>query len=101
MPRSAPSFSHSAHFSGLPAVANTRWPKARAIWIAVTPMPLLPPCTSSVSPAASLARSNTLIHTVKNVSGSEAASTMLEPLGHGKALPRGRDAVLRVAASGR
>src|SRR6267154_545107 len=33
-------------------------------------MPLAPPCTSNVSPAMSLARSNTLLHTVKNVSGS-------------------------------
>jgi hypothetical protein len=40
--------------SSLPAVANTRWPSAVANWIAVVPMPELPPCTSSVSPALRL-----------------------------------------------
>jgi hypothetical protein len=41
--RLAPSFSQAAHLSAEPAVTNTRWPNARAIWIAVTPMPLDPP----------------------------------------------------------
>jgi len=41
--RSAPSCRHTAHLSELPAVAKTRAPKARASWIAVVPMPLLPP----------------------------------------------------------
>ena len=49
----------------LPAVANTGWPRAVASWIAVTPMPELPPCTSRVSPGARRARSNTLLQTVK------------------------------------
>ena len=40
----------AAHFSSLPAVAITVAPQALASWIAVTPMPLVPPWTSSVSP---------------------------------------------------
>jgi hypothetical protein len=70
--------------SALPAVAMTRASKARASWMAVTPMPLLPPCTSSVSPAARPARMKTLDHTVKNVSGRPAASTALQPRGTGR-----------------
>ncbi|CFP64694.1 Uncharacterised protein [Bordetella pertussis] len=38
---------------------------ARASWMAVVPMPLAPPCTSSASPAARRPRSNTLLQTVK------------------------------------
>src|SRR5436309_3362686 len=48
---------HAATFSPLPAVANTRSPVAAAIWIAVTPMPELPPSTSSVSLGAGLDKS--------------------------------------------
>ena len=84
MARSAPSSSQAAHFCGLPAVASTLWPKAFAIWIAVTPMPEDPPCTSRLSPGARRARSNTLLQTVKNVSGSDAASTGERPLGMGR-----------------
>ena len=35
--RSAPSFSQKAHFPAVRAVANTRAPKACAIWMAVVP----------------------------------------------------------------
>src|SRR5262245_25497911 len=52
-------------------------------------MPLLPPCTSRVSPGASLPRSNTLIQTVKNVSGSDAACIKLQPFGSGRQWPAG------------
>ncbi len=81
---SAPSFRQASHLSSLPAVTMTLAPSALAIWIAVTPMPLEPPWISSVSPGWSLTRSNTLLHTVKKVSGSEAASTSLRPLGTGR-----------------
>ncbi len=54
MPRSAPSSSQARHLSALPAVANTRCPMAVASWIAVTPMPEVPPCTSRVSPSREL-----------------------------------------------
>ena len=64
-----------------PAVARTRAPKARASWIAVVPIPLVPPWTSSVSPSRSPPRSNTLAHTVKNVSGTAAAWTTSRPSG--------------------
>ena len=86
---SAPSATQAAHFSSLPAVANTVAPRALAIWIAVTPMPLVPPCTSRVSPGCSRARSNTLLQTVKKVSGRLAASTSLRPCGHRQALGAG------------
>src|SRR5256885_11134127 len=45
-------------------------PRAWASGMAVTPMPLLPPCTSRVSPACKAPRSNTLLQTVKKVSGN-------------------------------
>ena len=86
---SAPSFRQASHLSSLPAVAMTLAPSALAIWIAVTPMPLVPPWISRVSPGCSRTRSNTLLHTVKKVSGSEAASTSLRPLGTGRHWPTG------------
>src|SRR5690242_235917 len=63
MARSAPSLRQASHFSGVPAVTMTRAPNALPSWIAVVPIPDEPPCTSSVSPAASLPRSNTLCQT--------------------------------------
>ncbi len=85
MPRVAPSFSQAWHLSRLPAVAKIApAPKARASWIAAVPIPLEPPWMSMASPGRSLPRSNTLCHTVKKVSGSAAASTMLKPLGTGR-----------------
>ena len=39
------------HFSAEPAVAITLAPNALASWIAVVPMPLVPPCTRNHSPA--------------------------------------------------
>jgi NADPH2:quinone reductase len=43
--------------------------KALTSCIAVVPMPLVPPCTSSVSPGCNCARSKTLLQTVEKVSG--------------------------------
>jgi len=71
--------------AGLPAVAKIGFaPNARASMIAVVPMPLEPPWISTDWPAASRPRSNRLCHTVKKVSGSAAASTMLNPAGTGR-----------------
>ena len=84
MASSAPSRSQAAHFSAEPAVANTRAPNARANWIAVVPMPLDPPWISTDSPDVRWARSKTLLHTVKKVSGSAAALTKLMPAGTGR-----------------
>jgi hypothetical protein len=67
----------------------TRAPWALASWIAVTPMPLEPPCTSSVSPAASRAIWNTFCQTVKKVSGRLAASIIDSPCGRGRHWPAG------------
>jgi hypothetical protein len=64
-------------------------PNALPSWIAVTPMPLVPPCTSSHSPAARRPRSNTLDQTVKKFSGSAAASMSLKPAGTGSIWPTG------------
>ncbi|MNV81913.1 hypothetical protein D3C71_1756100 [compost metagenome] len=80
----APSARQLSHLASVPAVTITFAPQARASWIAVTPMPLLPPCTSSVSPGCSAPRWNTLLQTVKKVSGSEAASTSDRPRGTGR-----------------
>src|SRR6516165_967708 len=55
-----------------------------ASWIAVTPMPLDPPCTRNTSPGWRCMRSNTLVHTVQNVSGRPPASTRLTPAGTGR-----------------
>jgi hypothetical protein len=52
---SAPSAFAAAVFSGPREVAMTRAPAALAIWMAVTPMPLVAPWISRVSPAFSAA----------------------------------------------
>jgi hypothetical protein len=70
--------------AALPAVMITRASQALASMMAVVPMPLEPPCTSSVSPRCRRARSNTFIHTVKKVSGSAAASSRLSLPGTGR-----------------
>ena len=64
-------------------------------------MPLLPPWTSRVSPGARRARSNTLIQTVKNVSGSERRFSQAPSLRDRQAVAGRRDAELGVAAAGR
>ena len=76
-------------------------PKCRAIWIAVSPMPLVPPWISTVSPRRSRPRSTRLFQTVKNVSGRLAASITVKPRGDRQAESRGRRAVLRVTAARR
>jgi NADPH2:quinone reductase len=68
---SAPSLTQASHLSSVPAVTITLAPSALAIWMAVTPIPLVPPWISKVSPACNRPRSNTLLHTVKKVSGSD------------------------------
>ena len=57
--------------------------------IAVVPIPLDPPWTRKRLTLAAPPRSNTLVHTVKSVSGSAAASTIVEPFRHRQALPAG------------
>ena len=85
MPRTAPRRSQKRALSALPAVAYTLAPQAAASWIAVVPMPLVPPWTRTVSPALHPPRSNRLVHTVKNVSpGTAAASTRVIFLGIGR-----------------
>ena len=49
--------------------------------MAAVPIPLEPPCTSNDSPACKRPRSNTLVQTVKKVSGIPAASAAVIPVG--------------------
>ena len=86
MARSAPSSVQAWHFSSEPAVTTTTAPKALPSMMAVVPMPLDPPWTSSVSPSFRRPRSKTLVHTVKKVSGIAAASLKERPGGTGSAL---------------
>ena len=65
----------------------------------MVPIPDEPPCTSSVSPTASLPRSNTLCQTVKNVSGIAAASTIDRLAGAGSAWLAESQAIFGVAAA--
>ncbi len=68
----------------MPAVAKTRLPWATASWMAIVPMPELPPCTRKVSPgtsAAAGARSSTIDQTVQATSGSAAALIRSRPAG--------------------
>ena len=73
----------AAHFFSPPAVAITSAPNARPSMIAVEPIPLVPPCTSSVSPAVRCARRNTMSQTVNMFSGKVAASIALQRPGIG------------------
>ena len=67
-----------------PTVANTREPRTLASWMAVVPIPLVPPWISRVSPGCSRALSKTLLQTVKKVSGSAAACCRFSPPGMGR-----------------
>ncbi len=89
MPTSAPSSAQRASFSALPAVTSTRAPTAFASWIAIVPIPLAPPCSSTVSAGRRCATMNRLDHTVAVTSGSAAASSRLTPLGTGNSWPTG------------
>ena len=69
-------------------VSPNRLPSA----IAIVPMPLVPPWTSTVSPSAAKPRSNRLVHTVNSVSGIAAASTIVSASGTGRHGPTGATA---------
>ena len=68
--------------------------------IAIVPIPLVPPWTSSVSPSRAQPRSNTLCHTVNSVSGIAAASASDSAVGHRQAVARVGQAVFGIAAAG-
>ena len=72
---SAPRARAAAVLSAPREVAITVAPAALAIWMAVTPMPLVAPWISRFWPAFSPPASNTLAKTVKTVSGRTAACT--------------------------
>ena len=84
MATSAPNLIHADTFFSLPAVAKTREPILFASWIAVVPIPEEPPWTKKRSPAFSLPRTITFDHTVKKVSGKQAACFNEKPSGIGK-----------------
>ena len=67
----------------------TRAPNALASWIAIVPIPLLPPCTSSISPSARPASWKTLEYTVHAVSGNAAAMDVSTLPGTGSSCPAG------------
>ena len=57
--------------------------------MAIVPMPLVPPWTSTQSPSAANPRSNRLTQTVNNVSGIAAASISDSARGTGRQVPAG------------
>ena len=67
--------------------------------IAIVPMPLVPPWTSTQSPSAAKPRSNRLTQTVNSVSGIAAASTSDRRFGNGQAGAGRRDAIFGIAAA--
>ena len=81
--------------AALPACRPTRRsrrpgrPSRGASWMAIVPMPELPPCTSRVSPGRSPASMKTFDHTVQVTSGSAAACTRSTPAGTGNSCPTG------------
>src|SRR5262245_42916539 len=80
---SAPSALALSALASSPTVVKTVAPAARAIWIAAVPMPEPPACTSTLSPASSLALSNNMCCTVANAIGAQAASRKATPGGTG------------------
>lgn len=70
-------------------VTATFAPTALASWIAIVPIPLDPPCTSSVSPGRRWEIMKTLDHTVQDTSGSAAALSRSTPSGTGSSCPAG------------
>jgi hypothetical protein len=88
----APSASAAAHFSSLPEVTIALIPNSPHSAIAIVPIPLVPPCTSTQSPSLAKPRSNRLVQTVKSVSGIAAASTSEKPSSTGSAVAAGASA---------
>ena len=82
------------------AVTITFAPSAVPSWMAKVPMPLPPPCTSSVSPMRSRASCTTFDQTVQATSGRPAASIRSTAAGTGSNCPAGTATRSRVAAAG-
>ena len=80
---SAPKRCAHSPLSGPPSVEMAFKPNSRASMSAVEPMPLVPPCTSRVSPARARPVWKRLAQTVKKVSGRAAACAALRPAGWG------------------
>jgi hypothetical protein len=85
----APSSSALAHFSSDPQVTMTVSPNRLPSAMAMVPMPLVPPWTSTASPSAAKPRSNRLTHTVNKVSGIAAASVIRSTSGTRRQVPAG------------
>ena len=75
--------------AALPAVAITRAPHRRAIWIAALPTPLPPPITSTSSPGWRRARPTSMCQAVRNTSGTAAASSHFRFSGNGRQFTAG------------
>ena len=81
-------------------MAKTRAPRAAASWIAVVPMPEVPPWTRKVSPACRRPRPKTLVQTVKKVSQSAAGRAHVERARHRQRVVLVGQRVFGIAAAG-
>ncbi len=89
-----------ALFVGDPAVAIAVAPSAVANMMAVVPMPLVPPCTRTVSPARKpTAREEVVVDRERVLRQASRPRSWLQPRGTGKHLAVGSDDVLGVAAA--
>ena len=89
MTSSAPSARAGAILPSLPTVVMTRAPNSRAIWMAATPTPEPPPCTSTVWPGVTCALRTTICQAVMNGRIDDAASAQPRLAGYGATLIRG------------
>ena len=91
---SAPSALTPAILESSPTVVMTVQPIAFAILIATVPMPEPPACTSTVSPASSLALSNSMCCTVEKAIGATVITTVGDDAKAAKAKALGADHVI-------
>ena len=96
----APRSRQACRASGRDAVTATVAPSIRATWMAIVPIPELPPWISTVCRADSPAVITRFDHTVQVTSGRPAALTRSTPSGHRQHLHGGHDHPLRVPAAG-
>ena len=81
MPWSSPSSPSRSSRESLEAVASTRAPARLASWMAAMPTPLAPAWISAVSPACRRPNSNRQSSAVPKGTGTQAASSVVTPVG--------------------
>ena len=89
----------ASHLASLPAVAITLAPNARPSMIAVEPRPLVPPCTSSVSPACETRAAEHVLPDGEHVLRQRRGFVRAPVLRDRQHLLLRRDGVLGVAAA--